>query len=499
MKKGSLSRNVLSNVLQMALGALMSLLLYRYLAHSMGVDKLGVWSVVLATASASRLAGLGFGASVTRFVAKYLASAEPRQAAAVIETGTVTLSVVLAILLPAIHPLLAKLLVHLFEGEYVSDALVLLPYAMFSLWLSITAAVFQSGLDGCQRMDRRAGLMLVGQLLMLVLVYCLVPAFSLVGLAWAQVGRGIFLLLFGWLLLRRCLPHLSRLPLRWRSTAFREMLGYGVNVQIASVFMMLLDPLTKALMVKFGGATAAGYFEIANQLVVRLRGVVINANRAIVPRIAHLNEVLPERLPTIYRENLRLLALITLPCHTLAFAWAGIASLLVLGGRHAEFVFFLQLATVAWGVNVFAAPAYLSNLGTGRVGWNTLAHSLMGGLSGTLGFILGGRFGAAGVAWAYAISLVVGSWLLIAVFHRLHGVSWRALAPREYTGIVAVCIAVLAFPSLNTRMGIADENLRLALVLLLPPSMMAAAVWFHPLRKHLWMRLVRVPPAGSAK
>jgi len=87
MKKSTLSRNAMANMLQMGLSAVYLFLLCRYLASTLGLSKLGIWSVVLASASASHLVVLGLSASVTRFVAKSITLDEPRRAAEAIETA----------------------------------------------------------------------------------------------------------------------------------------------------------------------------------------------------------------------------------------------------------------------------------------------------------------------------------------------------------------------------------------------------------------------------
>ena len=75
------------------------------------------------------------------------------------------------------------------------------------------------------------------------------------------------------------------------------------NVQLASLSMILFDPLNKVLMAKFGGSTSAGYFEMANQVVVKGRALIVSANKAIVPKVEQLTKFLPQRLTTIYYEN----------------------------------------------------------------------------------------------------------------------------------------------------------------------------------------------------
>ena len=484
MKK-PLARNALANVLQALMSAGLLFALYRYINTTLGVDQLGVWSVVLATASASRLADLGLGAGVIRFVARDQACGKIDRAGEVIDTATLTLMVLVGAVLPVLYPLLAKLLPYLFDAGHLSQALAILPYALVSLWLTIIASVFQDGLDGCQRMDLRAGLVVAGQALLLVLAIWLVPRHGLVGLAWAQVGQGLFLLVSGRLLLRYTLPMLPCLPRRWRKPVLREMLGYGANVQAATIFMLLLDPVAKALMASFGGAVAAGYFEMANQVVLKVRSVIVTANRAVVPHVAALTENEPNRLAPLYKENMRVLIFISLPIFALLFAWAGGISWLLVGAYRPEFVFFLGLLVVAWGCNIFSSPVYFINLGSGNVGWNTVAHIIMGALNITLGWLLGSQYGAHGVAIAYAIALIVGSGVLIIVFQKINTIGWGCWFSREHLGLVVACVAVAVVGWLiPLRPSISEPTALVAGVVLLP-FVLGATVWLHPMRRQL--------------
>lgn len=488
MSSSPLTRNVLANVLQMLAGAGLLFVLYRYINATLGVAQFGVWSVVLATASASRLANLGLGAGMTRFIARYLALEDRHTAARMIETSSVTLALVLALVLPALYVPLKYVLAHVFTGPHLAEAWQLLPYALLSLWLNDVAMVYQSGLEGFQRMDLRAGIVVAGQVLKLLLAFWLVPIHGLIGLAEAQIAQGVFLLLVGWIVLRRRLPQLGWLPIRWSRRAFRELIGYGANVQLASLFMMLMDPVAKALMAKFGGASAAGYFEMANQVVLKVRALIVTANQAIVPRVAALAETDPARLARLYCENMRTLVFVTLPPTALILAWAGGFSWLLTGAYQANLVFLLWLFAAAWGFNTFAGPAYFINMGTGRVGWNTLAHVLMGTINVALGWWLGLRYGAPGVASAYAIALVTGSGLLIAAFQKLHGIRWNQYLTGEHLGLACSCVAVSALGLFAPLRPAAGEPVPLTIGLVLPLLLLGFAVWTHPQRLALWRR-----------
>ncbi len=477
-----LSRNAISNVVQMLFGAIVVFVLYIYINNQLGVEQLGVWSVVLATTSATRLADLGLGGSVTRFIARELARDETERAREIIDTAAITLIVATGVLLPLLYPMMVNVLDLVFFGEHLGIARELLPYAFVSLWLNILAAVYQGGLDGCQRMDLRAAIVSCGQVLLLVLAFVLVPRYGLVGLGVAQVANGVVLLVAGTLTLTRIVPTLSSIPRRWRARTLREMLGYGVNLQATSILMILFDPMAKLLMARYGGAAAAGIFEVANQVVLRVRGMIVAANQAIIPRVAYLTETQPELLATFYKRNVSLLVLATLPLFALVFAWgAGLCSLLI-GSHEREFVTVLGMLTLGWAANTFAGPAFFTNMGRGCVGWNVLASATMSVLSGVLGWLLGIRYGMYGVTVAYVTGLIGGSTLLIVAYQRRSGLAWRESVSPEHRGIVGAFLTVVAIGWAWPLHPGAEDVIQTAVRMVVPAVIMGWAVWVHPLR-----------------
>lgn len=484
-----LARNTAANIAQAVASAALLFGLYRYINETLGVDQLGVWSVVLATVSASRLADLGLSAGVTRFVARDIARDNPSRAGDVVDTATLTLMVSVGIVLPLIFPVLGKVMPLVLQGGDLVVALDILPYALVSLWLTVVAAVFQGGLDGCQRMDLRAGLVIAGHAVLLGLAFLLVPEHGLVGLAWAQVGQGVVLLVGGRLLLQVTVPIGGWVPRKWGWPVLREMLGYGVNIQAATVFMLMLDPITKALLARFGGPSATGYFEMANQVVLKARSVIVTANRAIVPHVAELAERAPERLGELYRQNLRVLTFVTIPSFALMVAWSGGISWLLIGEHRPEFDALLGLLAGVWILNILASPAYFTNMGTGRVGWNTVSHGTMGVLNGGLAWVLGIHFGGAGVAVAYAVAVAVGSAVLIGAFHRLHSVSLRGGFGREQLGIALSGVAAIAISWIVPLRPAAGDPITVIASLVGPFLVLSVAVWLHPLRRPLMDRL----------
>ncbi len=482
--KSSLSSSVLANVLQTLAGAALLFALYRYINASLGVEQLGVWSVVLASVSASRVADFGLLAGVTRFVARDLAHGEIARASQVVDTAALTVGALMGTILPLLYPLLARLLPLLFDSEHLPQAQKILPYAVGSMWLAVVAAVFQGGLDGCQRMDLRGGLVVAGQVVLLAAALWLVPNRGLIGLASAQLVQGIFLLVAGRLLLRRVLHrNLPWFPRCWNRLVLRDMFSYGVNVQVASAFMLLFDPLTKALMAHFGGVASAGYFEMAGQVVLKARTVIVAANQAIVPYVASMAENAPAKVADLYRRNMNVLAFVALPTFALLFAWSGGISWLLTKAYSANFVFLMGMLGIAWLCNIFASPAYFANMGTGEVGWNTLSHLIMGILNAGLGWLFGSHYGANGVALAYAVALIAGSGFLVGIYQHRSRLGLRCGFARNQVGLLAACLVVTIagwLEPLGSQRGKPSVH---ALGLLLPPLILGLALWLHPMRR----------------
>jgi O-antigen/teichoic acid export membrane protein len=268
------------------------------------------------------------------------------------------------------------------------------------------------------------------------------------------------------------------------------MLGYGANVQAATIFMLLLDPVAKALMARFGGPAAAGYFEMASQVVLKVRAMIVTANQAIVPHVTTLAETEPARLVHLYCDNMRVLTFVALPTFSLLIAWAGGISWLLAGAYQPELVSLFGLLAIAAGGNVFAGPAFFTNMGTGRVGWNTLAHIIMGTLNASLGWLLGSHYGTQGVAVAYAVAVITGSLILIAVFERSNGLGWRGGLGSDHLGLAIACVAVAVLGWLEPLRPSTTEPAVLAVGVLLPPLVIGLVVWFHPMRQQLLVRLM---------
>jgi O-antigen/teichoic acid export membrane protein len=400
----------------MLLGSILLFALYHFINKNLGVEKLGVWAIVLSTVSVSRLIDLGLSAGVTRFVASSLARGDFKRAAEVIDTAFLTIWVAVGLSLPVIYFIVKYALPWFLSGEELFEAINILPHALFCLWLTVGSSVFLSGITGCERMDIQASIVIASQTLLLILAILLVPTYGLSGLAYAQLGQVLFTFFVGRLLLCYVLAGIYKLPRSWSKPIFKEILSYGVNVQLANMAMLVFDTSAKLMMAWFGGSAAVGFFEMVSQLVMRVRMVIVSANQAVIPHVARINEYEQEKIYDFYKANIQILLLVAPPIFALLISWSGAFSWLFLGSFQAQFISYLWIVSLAWFFNIFAVPAYFINMGTGEIKWNTYAHITMAIANLVIGYILGKNYGAIGVVLSFAVSMIIGSALLIYVF-----------------------------------------------------------------------------------
>ena len=90
--------NVASSVIQVIITGLVYFFVYRILVLRLGVDLLGVWSLIVATASISNLSNLGFSSAVIKYVAEYKARGDTERINRIINTSIISIALLFLLL-----------------------------------------------------------------------------------------------------------------------------------------------------------------------------------------------------------------------------------------------------------------------------------------------------------------------------------------------------------------------------------------------------------------
>lgn len=402
----NVSRNAKWAIIQTIVSAGVLFVLYRFLLKELGPEKLGLWSLILASTSIARIGELGFSNATLRFVGKYVGAGNPGAAAEILETSLLTIALPLGVLLAIAIPLLGSVLPWVVPSHHMVDALAIVPWAMFALWLGIIGGLVQSAIDGSGRMDQRNMVLIVTNGIYLALATNLTPLLGLKGVAIAQVLQAATSLLIMWWLAKRHLNALPLIPFRWSRVRFKEILGFAVNMQIGGIAGMLIEPLTKAFVSRFGGLELLAYYEMANQVITRTRSVLIAGFQSVTPQYAISQELTAHReifiksQTAVLNLGIPFMAIVIIAFPLISYIWSGTYQV--------SFIHLGQLVGMTWLIITSLMPAYFYLTGTGRGVSIAIAH--VAALIGTLALGWGsGEFGPTGPIAGWAASLIAAN------------------------------------------------------------------------------------------
>ncbi|HVB85812.1 MAG TPA: lipopolysaccharide biosynthesis protein [Candidatus Dormibacteraeota bacterium] len=486
MRQRQLFLNALTTSIQVIASAAILFLLYRFLIRAIGMERLGIWSVVLATTSIVALAHQGFSTSIIKFVAKYAARENFGEVSTLIQTVVLSIGPAVALIAAGFYPLARWVLALVVPRAHFAEACAILPFALVCLWCNIMQGILQAGLAGQQWITLCNYLELGGSLSYLLLAFALVPAHGLEGLAVAQALQAAVFVALSWILLRRKLPQLPLIPHRWNRNLFREIAAYGLHFQLITASQSLREPVAKALIAKFGGLAMTGLYDLASRWVVTFRELIVQANQVLVPTVSNLQERDAQSLPALYRESYRMVFFLAVPTFAGLVLLAPLVSRVWIGRYEPMFVEFVCILAVAWLVNILSNSAYVIDLGTGALRWVTIGCISTAALNAGLGYLVGHYFGGVAVVAASAFSLAFGYVLILVAYHLANHVPFVLLLPdesRELLTSSAICAAICLPLSIFLRAHASGwVQVAVAAVLL---ALLLIPVWRHPLRKRL--------------
>lgn len=480
--------NALSTCGQVLASAAVLFFLYRFLIRALGVERLGIWSLVLATTSIVVLANQGFSTSVVKFVAKYVARDSSRDVSLLIQTASISIGLAVAAISVALYPAGIEILKVILPRSALVEAIAILPWALASLWFNAVLGVFQAGLAGHELYTLCNYVEVSGSALYLASAYALVPRYGLLGLAYSQTAVAGVSLAITWILLRRRIPDLPLLPRRWSRPLFREILGYGLQFQFITASQAVREPLTKALITKFGGLTMTGFYDMASRWVVTFRELIVQANQVLVPTVSGLQQRDPESIPRLYRDSYRLIFFLAVPSFSLLVALSPLVSSIWIGHSEPIFTTFVAILAGGWLLNILCNPAYVVDLGTGALRWVTTGCVTTAALLAAVGFAAGELSGGTAVVAASMVSLAVGYAIVLVSFHVENRIPFRILVPKESFGIVfsSVAGALIFLASISVSLNRRPISISATAELLAVLSVfIVVPIWMHPLRKRL--------------
>lgn len=444
--KRKITINAASAVIQVSLTAIVYFFLYRYLLKSLGVEQLGVWSLILSFSSIANLANLGLTSGLVKFVAECIALDQKEKLGNLIFTSIISMTVLFGILSVVILLCAKYFLLWVVEPRFLSIGLAILPYSLGCLSLNAIAGIFTSVLEGYQKNYLRNAIYIFSSILMLVLTILFTPQFHLIGVAMAQLFQAIFVLVSALIFISKVDTYNRLKYWSWSYASFKELFDYGYKFQIVSISQMFYEPTTKFLLSKFGGLAMVGYYEMASRLLSQVRALIVNANQVVVPIVAESAMIKTEDYRRDFFVNTnRIVGNVTFFIFSCLIILTPLISNLWIGFIESNFVFFIFVLSFAWIINILSTPSYFNCLGEGYLTIPIYSHVSIAILNFVFGYGLVKLFDKGSlVVVAWALSLIIGSILTIYMYQKQYSLIPFNKIFRKIDYLIALYFVVLA-------------------------------------------------------
>ncbi len=499
VRKRSIAINAGSSVIQIIANAFMLLFLYKFLLATIGVSRVGIWSLVIATTPIVRIGNLGMAGSLVRYVAKYDALTDMSSISSAVQTAVLSGGLSSLLFMILAYPA-AKIYLHILvpHGLY-GISVQILPYVFIGHWISMVTTNFQAVLYGFQLISQKNIILTCDSIAYVMTSVLAVPIYGLIGLVICRLSVYCITLCATLIVLRKQLPFLPLVPRIWDKRSFKEMIRYSVNYQTIVLLGVLYDPVTKGLLSRFGSVSMVGYFEMANKVVQQMSSLFVNAYQVLVPAFANLKEVEPGAIAAAYLNSYRLLFYISLPVYSACAIAMPMVSVVLTGSYQPLFVWSGVILLGGWFFNTLGIPACAVCLGIGEMRWNVISYFVMAIANLFLGLMFAKIWGGFGVVGAWAISLAVGGMIQNISYNLKSRIGLRELFPASSRPLAlfsllgfmagyAVCHKTSAFCRESIANGLMISCFALAI---------AIPLWVHPSRKEFLICLSMIVPKKS--
>ena len=373
------------------------------------MDGVGKWGYIMSALSFTKIAELGLGAAMIRFVAKYNSMGERRSIVSLVQTALYSISFILLLLSFTLYRQSEKILTLIkmpIDPEILTVFLVAIP----SFALMVISMILIGVLDGLSLNYKRSIVSVFGQCSFLLLTYFLIEGYGLVGAAYAQLVQYMLVVAALYFIF---ICHLKVKPaelMHFSFEALSEIKAVFLKLNLSLLIAMIFEPVIKFMLNLFGGMNSVGIYELSNKVVMFSRNIVIESQKFYTAKFAtSINS--SDLLQISYRNSL-------------IFGCLSMVGLIVLmpvifpmwlGSFEYKLFIYTAILGSGWLINIFAAPVFFRILGSGDVMKNVffqaqllilsiISCSILGSIFGDIAFIIGLSFAIGFTSYYYIIS-----------------------------------------------------------------------------------------------
>ncbi|HAL61301.1 MAG TPA: hypothetical protein DCP08_02715 [Chloroflexi bacterium] len=439
MLMGSISIKVIRNTIFNSIGRfwslLVTLLLTPYVVSKLGVERFGVWSLILVIVSYFGLLDLGTGAAFVKYISEHKTKGEEKAINEVVTTGFVFFTF-LAIMVLVPFWLWGGSLLNLLRipSALLEEARFVLGVAFITLCLSNTFSVFQALILGLQRMEATNAIVIItslprigGTFLVLQLGY------GLKGLILNEAAVSLLAALLLLIVSFRLLPTLQLRPAFFKVRSLRQLLSYGSKVQVSRLAELASSQADKLLLGYFLGVRPVAFYELGYKIVYTGKVLPRILTSAIMPAASQLaTQEDIEALRELYYRASKYLALASAPITAFLISSAPLVMSTWMGPGYQISALVIQSLALGHLVHLLTGVGTMIARGIGKPEVETRYTLLLLVMNTVLSVGLIAKIGFLGALVATPLSLIVSSSYFIASFHRLLSIPLSRFLAQAY-------------------------------------------------------------------
>ncbi|HWY57358.1 MAG TPA: oligosaccharide flippase family protein [Terriglobales bacterium] len=491
--------NVASGLIRLVVVAPVPFLLTPFLLRHLGTQGFGAWAVFLSINSLTSLADIGVMGTLTKHVSQHYTRQDYTNLNKVVNAGLLIFLVVASLGVLAVN-LAAGLLASAFFRNLLvshSQSQFMIRLLTASIALNLLSYPFSSVISGLQRLDVVNLLWALNTVITASGAALFVSlGLGIEGLVYAIVLTSSVLFVLNVWTARHLLPQLRVQPTSVQWSDIKELSAFSTQIYVTQMATAVYIHTEKLLLAHFTGLTAAGWYDIANDLAMKIRNFPALLMTPLMPAASELDARQDhDRAEELYYRAHKYLAfvgvgmflVVALQAHRFVELWLGpgftgtARALIVLTG--------VQVGNLA------CAPALFILIGKGIL--RPAVRFAVIGMTGTLlvSTTLIALFGFTGALYGTSISVLGAAAYLVFLFHQETGYAKRRLL-RIYAkpAVLGLCLAGLSadlFPisKFNWREMI-GFSLAIAVVY---GSVLVLLHYFDDLDLQVVERFIRVP------
>lgn len=392
-----------------------------YIVHTIGVEKFGIWIIVMILTNYMGLFDLGTNSATVKFIAELYAKKDFKGISSILFSGfifnLVTGSILILLVLILLNPIISFFNI---KHEYFHETTLIIKISIILFGVSNILNVFGSFFSGTQRFQVIKGIdffltfpNLIATILFLALNY------GLMGLIYSRIIVVILRLILITYFLRKTFPPKS-INIDFTLLSFlKPLLKFGLTMQLSSINQLISQHIDKILIAHLIGISYAAYYEIGSKINNYTKRLLINIVIPLIPASSEIYALKDmDRLWQLYNTGSRYLTIISIGVLGFIFMMSDSIIYLWMGEGFEKSRIITKILCVGFAINFIASIPQAIAIGIGKPSLELKSGTLSLIINVSLSYFLIIFMGYSGAAYGTTMAFIASSCYFYIIFLR---------------------------------------------------------------------------------